>query len=294
LNCLDEHIYFYRKIVTIKPITPLEFTKIKNLLKEYCGVALGDDQAYLVETRLAELSKEIGIKTFSELYDRISADSEHLLLEVTHLLTTHETSWFRDSSFWNILEKSILPKMFEELNTHKRIIKIWSAGCSTGQEPYSLAILIDEMCRQRGLLNEVNRFYILGMDISKFAISTATTGLYNTFDTKRGLSEQRRSFYFKPIGHKWQLREDIRQRVKFRQINLMNNFAHLGSFDMVLCRNVIVYFSPEFRKMMISKIVDVLAKEGLLFLGASESLYGYYPDKLKKIEFERGVYMKRL
>jgi len=277
-----------------KAITHQEFLKIKNLLRDYCGVALGDDQSYLVETRLSELAKEIGVSTFSELYDRMVAGSGNLLPEVTHLLTTHETFWFRDHSLWNILEKSILPTLFERLHTHKRTIRIWSAGCSTGQEPYSLAILIDEMCQRQQQLDFINRFSILGMDISKFAISSAKTGIYNTFDTKRGLSEQRRNTYFTPMGHKWQLREDIRQRVKFEQINLLDDFSYLGSFDIVLCRNVIVYFSPEFRKNMISKIVDVLAKNGMLFLGASESLYGYSLHKLKRIEFERGIYMERV
>jgi len=278
----------------VKPINSFEFTKIKNLLKEYCGVALGDDQAYLVETRLSELCKELEIKTFTELYEEILKDSRHLLPEVTHLLTTHETSWFRDNSFWNVLKKSILPEMFERLRNNKNSIKIWSAGCSTGQEPYSLAILIDEMCHNQGLTSYIDKFHILGMDISKFAISTAITGIYNTFDTKRGLSEQRRNKYFKSMGHKWQLHENIRRRVKFGYVNLIDNFSHLGTFDIVLCRNVIVYFSPEFRKNMIEKIVNVLAKEGILFLGASESLYGYYPDRLQKVEFERGVYMKKM
>jgi len=277
---LDFVIFHENMSIRPKAITSQEFLKIKNLLEDYCGVALGDDQAYLVETRLSELNKEIGVRTFSELYDRMIAD--------------HETSWFRDLSFWNVLEKAVLPIMFERLRTSHSTIKIWSAGCSTGQEPYSLAILIDEMCQRRKRLDCINKFSILGVDISKFAISAAITGFYNTFDTKRGLSERRRSHYFTPVGHKWQLCEDIRRRVKFKQMNLMDDFSHLGNFDIVLCRNVIVYFSPEFRKNMISKIVDVLAKKGVLFLGASESLYGYYPCKLRKIEFERGIYMERV
>lgn len=277
----------------IKPITQREFLKIKNLLKVHCGVALSDDQAYLVEARLTELGDEIKVATFGELYDRMLADSNKMLPDIIHLLTTHETSWFRDRVFWNILKKSILPKMFERLRTGTPMIRIWSAGCATGQEPYSLAMLIDEMCWQYGIPNYAERFFIFGMDISKFAISGAKIAKYNAFDIKRGLSEYRRNTYFSLVGDKWQLCKSIRQRVNFSQINLIENFTHLGMFDIVLCRNVIVYFSPEFRKDVITKIVQVLAKNGALFLGASESLYGYYPNDLKRVEFERGIYMER-
>ncbi|MCP4697399.1 MAG: hypothetical protein GY862_11185 [Gammaproteobacteria bacterium] len=278
----------------MKPITHEEFSKIRDILKVNCGVALNDDQEYLVETRLAGLGKEIGAANFSELFDSLLASRERLLPKVIHLLTTHETFWFRDNSCWNTLERFILPKMFKRLEAGALEIRIWSTGCSTGQEPYSLAILIDELCRMRGTPEYAEKFSILGMDISEAAISAARTANYSTFDINRGLSEHRRNIYFVPEGKKWRLREDIRCRVEFGSINLMEDFKRLGLFDIVLCRNVIVYFSPELREKTIVGISRVMAENAMLLLGAAESLYGCCPDKLKKIEFEGGIYHQHL
>jgi len=280
--------------MSIKPITQPAFFEIRKLLNLNSGIALNDDHAYLVETRLSDLGNEMGVATFGELFDRVRTNPKEMLPKIIHRLSTHETFWFRDKSFWNTLEKLILPKMFERLRLGTHRIRVWSAGCSTGQEPYSLAILIDELCQQRGTPTDINRFSILATDISEVVISTAKTAQYNTFDIERGLSKCRQNNYFiQQEKNNWKLREDICRRVEFRQINLIEDFTKkVGPFDIVLCRNVIIYFSPDFKKKFISKLVQVLANEGILFFGASESLRGY-SEQLRISEFEGGFYYQR-
>lgn len=275
----------------MQAITSLEFKQLGQLLQEQCGLYLQDDQDYLIETRLKDFAENLGVTSYGELYLRLKAEPEKLLGSVINLMTTHETLWFRDESCWNALEKSILPALFKKTERDGSTIKIWIAGCSTGQEAYSLAILIDELCLRRRQPELVRRFQIQAMDISQTALETARAGLYNNFEIGRGLSASRRDAYFeRQDSHYWALRPGIRLRVHFDAVNLMHPLTHLGTFDLIFCRNVLIYFAPAIRARILTAIVGMLEPDGVLLLGATEPLLGKKGD-FKTTEFEGCVYI---
>lgn len=273
-------------------ITDLEFKQISQLLHDQCGINLQDDQHYLVQTRLSDFAENLGLTTFGQLFSRLQVEPERLLPSVINLMTTNETLWFRDESCWNALRKAILPPLFNELAQGRQEIKVWIAGCSTGQEAYSLAILIDEMCQQQNKPELARRFSIQAMDISLTALETARTAQYNDFEIKRGLSLERRSKYFDQLAQNtWVLHSNIRLRVNFDRINLTHDFSRLGRFDLILCRNVTIYFTPTVRSKILSSMVQMLTPKGALLIGASESLWGRR-DEFQEMQFEGCVYVK--
>lgn len=278
--------------MTMQAITALEFQQISKLLHDQCGINLQDDQDYLVQTRLSGFAESLGLNTFSQLFTRLQFEPEKLLPSVINLMTTNETLWFRDESCWNALEKSILPALFRKLEQGGHEIKVWIAGCSTGQEAYSLAILIDELCQEQGKPEMARCFSIQAMDISQAALAAARAAQYNDFEIKRGLSMARRSKYFEQQPHNlWVLRPNIRLRIHFESINLTRDFSQLGMFDLILCRNVTIYFSASVRSKILSSMMRMLKADGALFIGASESLWGKRGE-FKAVEFEGCVYVK--
>jgi chemotaxis protein methyltransferase CheR len=277
--------------VKIRPITELEFRQLSQLLRDQCGLHLHDDQSYLIETRLGDFVQSLGLRSYGELYSRLQHEPEKLLPGVINLMTTNETLWFRDESCWNAVEKAILPALFEKAERDGRRIKIWIAGCSTGQEAYSLAILIDELCRRRQQPELVRHFHIQAMDISQTALEVARAGRYNNFEIKRGLSLVRRNHYFERLddGY-WMLRPDIRLRVHFDAVNLTHSLAHLGTFDLIFCRNVTIYFAPPIRDRILSDMAAMLEPGGSLLLGATEPLWER-KGSFRTVEFEGCVYI---
>lgn len=273
-------------------ITENEFKNIRHLLHKQCGINLHDDHDYLVQTRLSEFTEDLGLRSFSELYSQLQFNPEKLLPNIINLMTTNETLWFRDDSCWNALKKNILPKLFKKLERSNEDIKIWIAGCSTGQEAYSLAILIDELCLQMNKPELTRRFYIQGMDISENALAIARAARYNSFEINRGLSLVRQQKYFElQQDNCWVLRPNIRLRVHFDAINLTRNFSHLGMFNLILCRNVTIYFTPEVRSKILSNMVNMLRLDGTLFIGSTESLWKQRAE-MNAEEFEGCVYIK--
>ena len=251
-----------------------EFEKIRDLLVSVCGIVLSDDQDYLVETRLFEMANDLGARTFDELHRMISREKS-LLIRVVDLMTTNETFWFRDESCWTTLREAILPYLVEKLEKKGYpYIRIWSAAASTGQESYSLLILIHEMLEKWGKSAYFDRFSVLGTDISKEVIYLAKRGIYDPFTISRGMNEQRLAKYFTKERRSFAINEYIKSRVEFRNFNLMDSFAALGKFDLVLCRNVAIYFSNDFKTKLFEKIKCVLHPNGFLMLGASESMIG--------------------
>ncbi|MEK7483666.1 MAG: protein-glutamate O-methyltransferase CheR [Planctomycetota bacterium] len=276
-------------------LTQQEFIKIRDFLKTSCGIFLENDKEYLVKTRLFDLVNEAD-GNFTKLVEWALTNQKGMYQKLIHLLTTHETFWFRDDSFWNTLEKYIFPQLLKKIKRGEDIY-IWCAGCSTGQEPYSIAILIDELCKQMQIPFSIERFNILATDISQEVLEKAKRGRYTEFDLRRGISECRKQLYFTPSNDQtldsWQLHPSISQRVQFRPLNLIDDFMGThGRFHLILCRNVLVYFAPEFKKSVLSKMANLLNPEGFLFLGASESIENT-DDSLKKEEFENGKYYQK-
>jgi chemotaxis protein methyltransferase CheR len=258
-------------------ITPSELKVFASFIQEMSGIALDQSKAYLLETRLGGLAQELGCASFSELYFKAKADSSlKVARKIIDGITTKETLWFRDTSPFELLRHKILPELIDKrflkpVGPGKKGLKIWSAACSTGQEVYSLAIIIKE------LLPDWSKYSIsiLGTDISDEAVSRASYGQYNQFEIERGLPREKMEKYFTPNGQSiWKIKDETRAMTTFRRHNLMESLAALGTFDLILCRNVAIYFSQPDKGKLFQKIAQILEPDGYLIIGSTESLLG--------------------
>jgi len=264
----------FERVALVNKITPTEFKLLRDYIEEVCGISLGEEKNYLIETRFSSLMEEKKFSTFHDLYKYITHHSTRQLRDrIIDAITTKETLWFRDTHPFTIVEEIILPSLTQRIRAgEKTKIRIWSAACSTGQEPYSIAMMVEEFCRNRPFLKP-DHFEILATDVSLSAIETAEGGRYNSVSIQRGLSEEKRDRYFFQTGNLWELNDSIKQRVSFRKFNLLDSFAHLGKFDVVFLRYVTIYFSNSLKNTIIDKCQKVLSPSGYLLLGASESLF---------------------
>jgi chemotaxis protein methyltransferase CheR len=262
-------------------IAPSELKVFATFIQEISGIALDQSKAYLLETRLGGLAQELGCVSFSELYFKAKADpSLKVARKVIDAITTKETMWFRDNSPFELLRHKILPELIDKrflkpTSVIKKGLKIWSAACSTGQEVYSLAIIIKELLPDWAKYN-IN---ILGTDISDEALARASYGQYNQFEIERGLPRDKMEKYFTKNGQStWKIKDEPRGMATFRRYNLMEPFSSLGTFDLILCRNVAIYFSPEDKVKLFQRIAQSLEPDGYLIIGSTESLLGVTSD----------------
>ena len=262
----------------IKPLTQEEFIKLKNLIATTCGISLDDDKKYLIETRLTAIGNDLQAKTFTDLHNMILADKKKLLPMIIDTMTTNETFWFRDENTWVLLKDVIIPEYILLLKQTKRPIRIWSAAASTGQEAYSLSMLIKECTEKANCPELFNSFSIIGTDISNEALHIAKNAVYNQISIRRGLSDERLKRFFKQENLKYILAGEIKKIVEFKYFNLLDSFKPLGIFDLILCRNIAIYFSQDFKTELFKKIADCLNIKGTLILGATETLYGQSKD----------------
>ncbi len=264
-------------------ISPSEYGQFKQKLEQYSGITLGENKEYLITSRLRRLLEKENLASFSELIKAMDRNSK-VKESVVDAMTTNETLWFRDDHPFKIFKDKLLP----ELAQAKRPIRIWSAACSTGQEPYSLSIAIEEYKRKNpgALATDVK---IVATDISPTALAIAKAGIYPQLALKRGMGEAHLKQYFKQLGaDEWQISDEIKRRIDFRALNLQSSYSLLGKFDIVFCRNVLIYFSPEFKADILKRIHGTLNKDGHLFVGASEAvnnLADYYQMK----QFSPGI-----
>ncbi len=272
-------------------ITPEEIRLLSQYIYKISGIVLDDKKAYLFESRLARLLEEQAYESYKELYLKAASDgTQKLERKIIDAITTGETLFFRDHSPFEMLKHKILPDLIDRRSStvagHARIpIRIWSAGCSTGQEVYSIAMVLKET------LIDLNRYQItlVGTDISDAAIAHASYGQYNKFEIERGLPLDKLNRYFQSNGSSWKIRDEIRAMVSFKKLNLMQPFEDKGTFDIVFCRNVSIYFSQEDRYRLFNKIADTLVPDGSLIVGSSESLLGICP-KLQPKRHVRSVF----
>lgn len=271
-------------------IDPKEFRLMRDYIEKNCGIYLSDEKMYLVETRLTTLMVESGCNSFTELHKKASEDrSQALRDKIIDAMTTNETLWFRDTSPFNILQEVLLEEMCQELKQGKRgKIRIWSAACSTGQEPYSIAMIIDEYIRRHPGISP-NQFEILGTDISPTVLFLAKIGRYDHLSISRGLPENYKRQYFTPQGKIWALKDNIKSMITFRKLNLQDSFSLLGKHDIIFCRNVLIYFSDTFKKDILSRMAALLRPDGYLFLGASESIINYTRE-YDMLRHNKGLY----
>ena len=261
-------------------ITPNEITIFAKYIKDICGINLDPSKAYLMETRLKNVIEEAGCVSFHDLFTKAKADGTKTLeRKIIDAMTTNETLFFRDVSPFEVLQHKILPDLIDirsskTSNLLPTPLKIWSAACSTGQEVYSISIVLKELLPDR----EKYSVKLLGTDISDAAIAQASYGAYNKFEIERGLSRDKLQKYFTDSGESWKINDEIRSMANFRKLNLMLPFSGLGKFDVVFCRNVAIYFTLEDRKKLFEKIADLLEKDGYLIIGSTESLTGVCPQ----------------
>ncbi|MFH1077250.1 MAG: protein-glutamate O-methyltransferase CheR [Pseudomonadota bacterium] len=258
-------------------INPNEISIISKYIASISGIMLGESKAYLVETRLGPLAEELGCSSFTEFFDKIKKEdtSKALQRKVIDAITTNETLFFRDKAPFELLQHKIIPDLIDKRSPRyassnsKVPIRIWSVACSTGQEVYSIAIVLKE------LLPDMSRYNIrlLGTDISNAAITEASYGQYSRLQIERGLSEEYLKKYFVPNKSGWKIKDEIRGMALFKKINLLEPFGP-ELFDIVLCRNVSIYFAPADRARLFDKIANIMAPDGYLIIGASEFLTG--------------------
>lgn len=257
-------------------ITIEEFRLIRDYVEKHCGIHLSDDKTYLVETRLTTMMFEQGCRTFGELYNRAILDKTYALRDkIIEAITTNETFWFRDLHPFSILSDVMLKRYAEEIADGRRSrIRFWCCACSTGQEPYSIAMTFLEYARHNPRLKP-EHIEIIATDISSTVLFLGKLGRYDSLAITRGLSDEFRDRYFVQDNKIWTIRDEVKKMVRFQKLNLQENFNHLGKQDVIFCRNILIYFSLEFKQDILKRIASLLRPGGYLFLGASESIIMY-------------------
>lgn len=246
------------------------FGLLQRFMRENSGIALEEDRRYLIENRLRPILCESKIACIDELGSRLHSDpTSELASAVTDALTINETSFFRDRLLFEAFAERLLPAAIGRRKDLRRL-RIWSAGCSTGQEPYSLAMILEE--RMRHLSGW--QVEILATDLSRLALGSARLGLYSQFEVQRGLPVKKLLRYFQQENEAWRINDDMRSKITFRAQNLMTPIRDLGVFDFVFCRNVLIYFDVATKRHVLANLEAAMARDGHLVLGATERVGG--------------------
>ena len=264
---------------------PADFEFLSQLVNKRSGLVLTTDKAYLLESRLMPVARKRGLKGLEDLISTIrTSKEEDLLREVTEAMTTNESFFFRDIKPFDTFRDMILPELLES-RAAKKSFRIWCAAASSGQEPYSLAMVMKEQAAKlTGWSHE-----IVATDISTKMLDKATKGIYSQFEVQRGLPIQLLLKYFKKANDVWEIDPSLRDMVTFKEFNLLNDPKALGRFDVVFCRNVLIYFDQPTKTRILDWIGRMLPADGRLFLGGAETVLGI-TDKFKLIPGRRGVY----
>jgi chemotaxis protein methyltransferase CheR len=266
-------------------MTPAEFDFLRETLKRHSGLVVSADKQYLLESRLLPVARKAGLDRLSALIGALKGDDgEALMTAVIEAMTTNESFFFRDKVPFDNFCSTVIPAL-QAVRRHSRSIRIWCAAASTGQEPYSLAMALREMDgRVAGW-----RIEVIATDISNTVLEKARQGLYTQFEVQRGLPIQLLIKYFTQKGEMWQIAPDIRAMVKYRQLNLLSDFSDFGTFDLIFCRNVLIYFDQETKVDVLDRLAEVIADDGFLVLGAAETVVGL-TESFKVCPKSRGLY----
>jgi chemotaxis protein methyltransferase CheR len=265
-------------------VTPADYEYLRKLLKERSGLDLSADKQYLVESRLVPLARKSGLSGIPELVAKMKNGADALTAEVVEGMTTNETFFFRDKIPFDHLKEVVLPTLVQA-RAARRSLRIWCAASSTGQEPYSIAMCLKEA----GSLLSGWRTEIVATDLSLGVLEKAKAGIFSQFEVQRGLPIQLLMKYFTQNGELWQLNADIRSMVQYRQLNLLQDFSHLGTFDIIFCRNVLIYFDHATKTNIFERVARMLEPDGVLALGAAETVVGI-TNAFKPYPERRGLY----
>lgn len=247
-----------------------DFDALRQLLSRNSGLSLDPEKAYLAESRLQPIMQRAHLPDLGALVRRLISDGDpELVREVVEAMTTNETFFFRDRTPFDSFRKLILPELLQARKDVRRI-RIWCAACSTGQEPYSLAMLLDEEAQRLTGWN----VDILATDLSRSVLETAREGIYTQFEVQRGLPISQLLRYFRQEGDRWHIHEHLRSRVRFEEFNLLSDFSSLGTFDVIFCRNVLIYFDVATKQNVLNRMARIVAPDGYLVLGGAETVSG--------------------
>ncbi len=265
-----------------------EYTEFQKFLEKSCGIVLGNNRHYLINSRLKGLMSEHDIFSIRELITQLKKPGQvNLRKQIIDAMTTNETSWFRDQHPFEALKNIILPELKQ-----RRSLGIWSAACSSGQEPYTISITIEEYLKSSPASFSSN-IKIMATDISSSVLAEAKKATYDHLSISRGLSSERQQKFFHKVGtNLWRLNDELAKRVTFREFNLLDNPASLGRFDVIFCRNVLIYFSQENKTAIIEKFAKVLNPGGYLILGSSESIPAALSESFSMVRANRGIIYK--
>lgn len=272
--------------MTTFTITPQGFKQFSSYLEDSCGIVLAENKQYLVQCRLAKVMGENSFSGLEQLVKAMSVPSgKRLTNQIVDAMTTNETLWFRDSHPYEVLAKRLFPELLKSSTSR---MKIWSAACATGQEPYSISMVADEYLSANSDCRGA-KVDIVATDISSTALDIAKKGEYELFALGRGLSKERQSKYFTQVNSEtWKINQQIKAAITFKSINLLDSYAMMGRLDVVFCRNVLIYFSSDLKLRILEKIHSQLKPGGYLILGASESLTGL-SHKFEMIHCHPGI-----
>jgi chemotaxis protein methyltransferase CheR len=267
-------------------MSPEDIDHLASTLKARSGLILGADKTYLIESRLSPVARREGFSNVAALLTSLRAKrDEKLMTAVTDAMTTNETFFFRDKTPFDQFKSDVLPALAKSrLNGE---IKVWCAACSTGQEPYSLAMLMDEMRMQYPRVT----LDILATDISDRCLEKAQAGLYTQFEVQRGLPITMMVKHFEKVDEMWRISPKIRASVRYKKMNLLDDLRMIGRQDVIYCRNVLIYFDLETKKRVLEQMATLLPDDGYLLLGAAETVLGI-TDAFKPMPGMRGLYVK--
>ncbi len=276
-------------------ITPAEIESVGKYIHDISGIYLDPSKSYLFETRLGSIAEEHGCSSYEELHIKAKRDAtKRIERQIIDAISTNETLFFRDTGPFELLKNKLLPEIIDLRKPSsprlKTNVKIWSAASSTGQELYSVAMTIKDLLGDQ--LDSYN-FRLLGTDISDSAVKQASYGKYNKFEIERGLPKHTLKKHFTLFGDSWKVKDELRAMVNFRKLNLMLPFTGLGKHDIILCRNVAIYFTLQDRKKLFNKLADCLADDGFLIIGSTESLTGVCSRFVPKRHLRSIFYQKK-
>jgi chemotaxis protein methyltransferase CheR len=247
-----------------------DFDALRHFLSHSSGLSLDADKAYLAESRLAPTIERAGVANLGELMRRLETRVDPELSQaIIDAMMTNETFFFRDRVPFDNFHRTVLPQLLEARRSVRRI-RIWCCACSSGQEPYSLAMILDEEAQKLVGWN----VEILATDLSRSILASAREGLYSQFEVQRGLPISHLLRYFQQEGERWRINEHLRSRVRFEELNLLSDFQKLGRFDVIFCRNVLIYFDVATKKNVLNRLAQALTPDGFFVMGAAETVVG--------------------
>jgi chemotaxis protein methyltransferase CheR len=265
-------------------VTPTEYEYLRKFLKDNSGLDLSADKQYLIESRLLPLARKAGLSGINDLVQKLQSGSREVITNVIEAMTTNETFFFRDKVPFDHFRETIMPEVIKA-RAGRRSVRIWCAAGSTGQEPYSLAMCLKEM----GAALTGWRVEIIATDLSQEVLEKAKAGIYSQFEVQRGLPIQMLMKYFKQTGETWQINPELRAMIQHRQLNLLHDFGQLGTFDVIFCRNVLIYFDQDTKVNIFNRLARQIEPDGFMVLGAAETVVGL-TDTFRPIPEKRGLY----